>query len=361
MPTSTDHEQHSSHAAGVGLILITLLSWASIPLFLRSLWTDYHLDPFTANGYRYAMSAAFWLPFLIYARRRGNLPTALLTAAIVPTVFNLLGQTAFAWGPALLAPGFFSFVFRVQIVFVTLGAYILFPSERAALRRPTYWVGIALVIVGSVGLIAMKDPAPVGVPALVFTSTEPAPNLIAPAAGSVTAPRNAEQPGLIALGVGVSLLSGVMFAGYALSVRQFVSRYSPVTSFGVICQYTALGAIVIMLGAPMLNPILPDTLAHVDPMLPLREFGTDAWTLIIASSFIGIAISHVSYYASIKRLGVSVSSGIIQLQPIITALASLALFNERLNAWQWLSGTIGIAGALLMLSVSRNATKQEKA
>jgi len=351
MPTASASDARSSHAFGVGLILVTLLSWASIPLFLRSLWTDYHLDPFTANGYRYALSAAFWLPFLIFARRRGNLPTALLTAAIVPTIFNLLGQTAFAWGPALLEPGFFSFVFRVQIVFVTLGAYILFPAERVALRRPAYWLGIALVIVGSVGLIAMKDPAPLAGPSLVITTNEPA----LASARSFIKPGSAEHPGLIALGVGVSLLSGVMFAGYALSVRQFVSHYSPVTSFGVICQYTALGAIVIMFGAPLLNPILPGTLAHADPMLPLRTFGFDAWTLIIASSFIGIAISHVSYYASIKRLGVSVSSGIIQLQPIITALASLVLFDERLNAWQWLSGSIGIAGALLMLSVSWRA------
>ncbi len=334
MPTDANPADPHASRLGVGLILLTLLSWASIPLFLRSLSTQHHLDPFTANGYRYAISALFWLPFLILARRSRTLPTALLTAAIVPTVFNLMGQTAFAWGPALLPPGFFSFVFRVQIVFVTLGAYLMFPSERAALRRPSYWTGLALVVAGSVGLISFQDAAP----------GAPAPGV------------HVDDPALMALGIGVSLLSGVMFAGYALSVRRFVSTYSPVTSFGVICQYTAIGALVVMLVAPLLNPVLPASMLKADPTLPLTTFGLHAWMLLLASSFIGIAISHVSYYASIKRLGVSVSSGIIQLQPIVTALASLVIFDERLNAMQWASGTLGIFGAILMLSVGRQQT-----
>ncbi|MDP1662627.1 MAG: DMT family transporter [Phycisphaerales bacterium] len=302
-----------SRASGVWLVLLTLLSWAAVPLFLRQFRDDGVIDPYTANGWRYGISALFWLPYLLWLARKGGVPKALLLAAAVPVAFNLLGQTAFAWGPTLLEPGFFSFVFRVQIVFVTLGAYLLFPPERAVLRTVRYWLGVGLVALGSVGLFLFRDK--VGTPGH------------APQAHDAT----------FWLGVAVAVSSGVFFAGYGLSVRYFVSKYSPVVAFGVICQFTAVGmtGVMLVLG---------------------REHGASAfgmspfqWLLVALSAFIGIAISHVMYYASIKRIGVSVSSGILQLQPILTAVGSTFIFDERLTPLQWVSGLVGVGGAVLML------------
>lgn len=310
-PVST---QAQSRSVGVWLVLGTLLSWAAVPLFLHQFRKDGVIDPYTANGWRYGISALFWLPYLAWLARKGQLPLALLAGAAVPVAFNVLGQTAFAWGPTLLEPGFFSFVFRVQIVFVALGAYILFPGERAVLRSPRYWLGVALVVAGSIGLVLFH-----GESSLNEKAAHPAPSV---------------------LGVVVALASGVLFAGYGVSVRYFVSRYSPIAAFGVICQFTAVGVVIVML-------VLG------------REHGRAAlglsapqWVTLILSAFIGIAISHVMYYASIRRLGVSVSSGILQLQPILTAAGSMLLFGERLTPLQWISGLVGVGGAIVMLAAS---------
>lgn len=294
---------------GIGLIVFTLLSWASVPLFLRVLSKDWGLDPFSANGWRYGISAVFWLPFLFWAWKRGRLPRALLAAAAVPVAFNIVGQSFFAWGPKLLDPGFFSFVFRVQVVFVTLGAYFLFPSERGTLRSPRFWAGLLLVVLGSVGLIALK---PGGFP-----------------------------QGATLLGIVVALASGILFAGYGLAVRYYVSQYPPVIAFGVICQFTALGVLAVMF-----------TLGERAGAHALTFTGYQ-WFILVLSAFVGIAISHVTYYASITRLGVSVSIGIIQLQPIFTAMGSLLLFDEQLVFGQWMAGLVGVCGALLMLWTPR--------
>ena len=298
------------------LVLLTLLSWAAVPLFLRG-FREYGIDPFTANGWRYGISALFWLPYLAWLAHKGQLPRALLAAAAVPVLFNICGQTAFAWGPWLLEPGFFSFVFRVQIVFVTLGAYLLFPAERAVLRSPSYWLGVSLVVGGSVGLLLFRAATPSGAPAI--------------------------DSGTYWLGVGVALASGVLFAGYGLSVRYFVNKYSPVASFGVICQFTAVGTVVLML-------VFGDRSGLCATDMSARQ-----WAMLALSAFIGIAISHVMYYASLKRLGVSVSSGIIQMQPIITAIGSTFIFGERLSPLQWASGLIGVSGAVLMLAAGAAA------
>lgn len=297
------------------LVLFTLASWASVPLFLRWFSSDeVRLDPFSANAWRYGISALFWLPLLLLARRRGSVPRALLVAAVVPAVINTLGQTAFAWGPALLEPGFFSFIFRVQIIFVALGAYLLFPAERATLRSGRYWLGVAMVVGGSVGLVALKP------------------------AGA------AQTPGVTAVSIGVALAAGVLFAGYGLAVRRYVSQYRPVLAFGVICQYTALGVLAIAAVAAL-------TWSGSTWEAPVTRFTAFQFAMLVASSFIGIAISHVTYYAAIGRLGLSMTAGVIQLQPVVTAVASMLLFDERLSPWQWVAGGVGVCGAIVMLWV----------
>ncbi|MFT3683347.1 MAG: DMT family transporter [Phycisphaerales bacterium] len=310
----------SSRATGVWLVVLTLLSWAAVPLFLHQFKQDRILDPFTSNGWRYGVSALFWLPYLGWLASRKQLPRGLLLAALVPVAFNIPGQTAFAWGPTLLEPGFFSFIFRIQILFVALGAYLLFPAERAVLRTPQFWIGAALVAAGSIGLF-LFHVAPEGHAAV-------------------------EHDGKYWLGVAVAIASGVLFAGYGLSVRYFVSKYPPIPAFGVICQFTAVGMVAIML-------ILGTGHGNAAFRLSLPQ-----WGVLVASAFIGIAISHVMYYAALRRLGVSIASGILQLQPIFTAAGSFLIFGERLTTLQWASGLVGVGGAVLMLAAGSIAHKR---
>lgn len=303
-----------SRAGGVALVVGTLLSWASIPLFLRFFARPDPqtgaalIDAWTANGWRYGISAVFWMPLLTVAFVKGRMPRAILAAAAVPTVFNVLGQTSFAWCPYFLDPGFFTFVFRVQIVFVGFGAYLLFPAERAALRSARFWMGVALVVAGSVGLVMFGRGLGSG-------------------------------HSLWAILLAVS--SGGLFAGYGLSVRYFMHQYPAVLAFGVICQYTAVCVVGLMLALGK---------NHGAVVLGFSGFH---WMVLVASSMIGIALSHVAYYAAIQRLGVSVSMGIIQLQPVLTAAASVLMGWEHLAPLQWVSGVIGVAGALLVLMAGK--------
>jgi drug/metabolite transporter (DMT)-like permease len=351
---------HGTKASGLGggvsLAVFTLLSWSSVPLFLH--WfagPQFGLEAFSQNGWRYGISAVFWLPFLAWAffgpGRGGGAGGAsgggggaggasdtagLLRAAIIPAAFNIAGQTAFAWGPTLLDPGFFSFIFRVQIIFVTLGAYLLFASERDTLRRPRYWLGTALVIGGSIVMIALKQPVVGGAEAGAGGA-----EVVAGGAGGaeVVAAAASHAPSL--LGVLVALAGAVLFAGYGLSVRACVGQYRPILAFGVICQYTAVGVIVLM--------FIFGWTWHV----PATQFSLFQMSMLVLSAFIGIALSHVSYYASLTSLGVAVTVGIIQLQPIVTAVASVLLLGERLSPGQWAAGVVGIIGAILMISASR--------
>jgi drug/metabolite transporter (DMT)-like permease len=124
--------------------------------------------------------------------------------------------------------------------------------------------------------------------------------------------------------------------------------YPAVLAFGVICQFTALGTVALML------------LLGRERGAEVLGFGGFDWFMLVSSAMIGIAVSHVMYYAAITRLGVAVSMGIVQLQPVITATASVGLGWERLTAWQWGAGLVGVAGAMVMLSATGRKRVEEK-
>lgn len=310
-------------------VLITLLGWSSVPLFIAHFSKD--VDVWTSNGWRYAFSALLWAPVLIVVHARKRAPDGLWTNSIVPAIVNALGQAAFAWSFYNIDPATATFGLRMQLVFVAIGAYLLFPSERAVLRRPQAWLGIALVLGGIAGTLFLADRN----------------NLPKDVAGASAS---------YAFGVVLAVVAGLLFAAYALSVRRFMHGYHPVTAFAAISQYTSLILVGLMLAlARDPKSAVPDFGLHA------LALGAGPFALLLLSSLIGIALGHVFYYISIARLGVAVSSGVIQLQPFCVAIAQLMLFNKPLTTGQWVFGILAVVGATLLLhtqwSVSRAAAR----
>lgn len=289
---------------GIVTVVLTLVGWSSIPLFLKHF--SHAIDAWTSNGWRYGFSALIWLPVVLAVWQRGRLAKGIWKLALVPGVVNALGQVFFTWAHYKIDPGLLTFGMRFHIVFATIGAAILFPFERRIIRTPGFLAGIGLVMGGTFGTV-----------------------LLDPDFGSSAT----------TTGVAMAVLAGALFAGYAISVRQFMGGVKPLIAFAVISQYTASLMVLLMLafgenaGAGALD-------------LSGIQFG-----LLLFSAVVGIALGHVFYYISIARLGVAVSSGVLQLQPIVVASASALIFGELLTPWQWVCGGVAVSGAGLVLVV----------
>ena len=293
---------------GSAQITATLLCWSAVPLFLKY-FTDY-MDGWTANGWRYAISAVFWLPILVYFAQRRRLPGHIWTAALVPTIFNSAGQCCFAWSVYYIEPGLLTFVLRFQLIFVAFAAWVLFPAERRVMRSRAFWVGVTITFVGSVGTCLLGTQWP---------------------------------SGATLWGVLLAVLSGVGFAGYSLSVRHYMHNVPPVQAFSVISLYTAFVLTVVMA-----------LCAEEAGLVPLRLSPT-LWVYLVASAILGIALAHALYYAGIARLGVAVAAGVIALQPFFTGIGSYVLFHERLTPAQWTSGSLAVVGAVVMLHAQQRS------
>ena len=300
-------------ALGTLTITLTLLGWSSVPLFLRH-FVDL-IDPWTSNGWRYGFSALLWAPVLVIGFLGGRLKPGLWKAAIVPSIVNAFGQVTFVLAHYQIEPGLLSFGLRSQIIFAAVGAYLLFPAERRVIRSRSYLLGVLAVMGGTSGALLMGPERP---------------------------------DGDAALGIGLAIVSGLFFALYALSVRKYMRDRNSVVAFAMISQYTAAAMVVLM--------VLFGRRSGVEVIeLPRSEFA-----LLLLSAVIGIALGHVLYYMSIARLGVAVSAGVLQLHPFVVAIASFFLFAEVLNTAQWISGSVAISGALLMLTAQRRVVRPRR-
>ena len=314
-PLTPTADQPFLSPTGVAAIVLSLLGWTTIPLFLRFFVRD--IDAWTANGWRYAISALIWAPAILLSLRRGTLPPGIWKAALVPSFWNAAAQVCFGLAPYYIDPGLMTFSLRLQIVFLALAAAIMFPAERRVLRNPAFLACLFIVLAATMSTVALS-PRGLG---------------------------RAELQG-IALAVG----SGVGYALYALGVRKHMVGINPIKAFAVVSQYTAGALITCML-------------------LFARDHGWHAtqaltpwtWTLLAASSIIGIGLGHTFYFYSIARLGLVVAAGVIQLQPITVSIASIHLFNEPMTRAQWATGAVAVAGAVAMLVIQHRVLKRRAA
>ncbi len=300
-------------ATGVLFVTLTLLGWSSVLLFLK------HLAPFidgwTANGWRYGVSALMWLPLLIIQRQRGTLPPRLFKRAIPPSIVNICGQAFFALMVYYIDPGFAAFLLRVSLVFSTTCSLILFADERPLVRSPLFWVGMGLVAGGAAGTVMFQAK---------------------------------EFAGATATGILLGLSAGAFFGLYGVAVRYWMRDVPSMLSFGAISQYTAGGMIVLML-------CFGDR--HGGGVFDLSLFN---WFMLLASAVIGIGLGHVFFYASIARLGVAIALAVIQLAPFLCGVASVIIFGELLTMGQWTCGGVLLGGALLLL-IADQKLKQGRA
>lgn len=295
-------QQPASRALGVVTIVLTLLGWTSIPLFLYSFRHD--IDGWTANGWRYAISAVLWLPVLVWAWRRRALPPGLWRAALITSAFNIPGQACFGLAPYFISPGLMTFSMRLQIVFLTVGAALMFPAERVLIRRPGFIVGIAMVMIFSMATVAL-DPEPLG----------------------------------SATGVGALLAvgAGLFYSGYALAVRKYTTGMNPLVAFAAVNQVTGAGLFALMLA---FAPNFGNDVFRLD--------GRTMW-MVALSAVIGIGLGHTFYFLSVGRLGLATSTAVVQLQPITVSVAQMFIFGESLTPGQWATGLAAVAGAGVVL------------
>ncbi len=284
------------NTAATAASLGALLCWATGPILIKYLTAA--TDSWTQNALRYSAACLFWLPFVAAQARRSAFPQRTWRRAVVPSLANIAMQSLWAAGFYYLAPAFMTLLTSTSILWVTSFSLVFFPEERPLLHSGRFWLGLGLSLAGLLGVVYFKED---------FT-----------VAGT-------------RIGIAIALAEAFTWGVYAVSVKLALRDIDSRSGFSVISLYTTAG---LWLCAVLLG--------H-----PGRALDLDgaAWTAIVISAILSIALAHVLFYAAIRRIGATIPMLVNLSLPFIVFSMSGVIFHERLEALQLLSGVVLLLGS----------------
>jgi drug/metabolite transporter (DMT)-like permease len=294
---------------GIAALLAGIVCWGAVPVLLRHLTGS--IDAWTANGFRYPLSAVLYWPILWHARRTGHLRPEVLRRLLVPALLALGAQVLWGLAPYYLSASAIGFYIRFALVWSVLAAVTLFPDERRLLGLPRFYVGMGLCVGGFITLSVAGIQSDADV--------------------SVT-------------GVVIMLFCSFFFGLYAVSVRWHLRGMNPLVGFGVVAQYVSVGTLSAMLlwGKPS----------------SLVALSSGDWTALIGSSLLGIAMGHFFLYTAVQRLGAAVTSGVQSITPFLTVAMAFVFLGESMTTAKWVAGIVIVAGAAVLLSAQQVVDRQ---
>ena len=283
----------------------TLICWSSAPLFIKYL-TGY-LDLWTQNLLRYGAACLFWLPFLLIAAKKGQLPKAVWKRALLPFIPNIITQNLWAAAFYYIDPGFASLLSTTAFLWVIILSVIFFANERQHLSNRLFRLSIILSLVGLMGVMFFH-------PAFTHSYT--------------------------IIGIAMIMLYGLIWGLYAVAVKVAFRGIDSRIGFSVVSIYTvvALFILTMFMGQPQKCLEMP--------------FG--GWAAVVISGVTGIALGHVLYYISIRRLGATTPSLVQLAQPFIVVVISYFIFSEKLSVPQLVFGVVLVAGSALAILAKKD-------
>jgi drug/metabolite transporter (DMT)-like permease len=275
-----------------------LCCWSVGPILIAQL--TYHLDSWTQNALRYTVACLFWLPVLLYFMHQGKFDKRTWRRAALPALANVAMQSLWAATFYYIGPAFTVLLSKTSVLWVAAFSFIFFADERVLARSRRFWAGLALSLTGVFGVLYFKENFAA---ARTFT------------------------------GIVLALICAFMWGAYAIAVKVSLRDIDSRVGFAVISIYTVIG---LWIGA----------MVRGEPSACV-VMGVGPWMAVVFSAITGIALGHVFFYTAIKRIGATIPSLLILVQPLTVFSISSLVFRGRLNGLQALFGLVLLGGAAL--------------
>ena len=191
---------------------------------------------------------------------------------------------------------------KSSLIWIASFSLVFFPEERTLVKSKRFWTGLALSMMGVVGVLCFKED---------FVATR-----------TLT-------------GIALTLAMAFMWAVYTLSAKVAFKDIDSRQGFSVITIYTVLGLSVLAL--------------WLGDLSRCTQMGAPRWALVVVSGITSIAFAHVLYYTAMRRIGATIPALVVLVQPFIILAISRAVFDESLNIFQLLFGVILLLGSALAI------------
>ena len=287
-------------ASATSACIGALLFWSVGPIVIKFLTA--YLDLWTQNLLRYLTASLFWLPFLLFTIKTKRIDRKIWQKAILPAATNIVMQSLWAAAFYYIDPAFMVLLTKSSIIWIAGFSLVFFVDERPLVKSKRFWLGTGLSVIGVVGVLLCKED---------FTA------------------------GKTIIGIIIAMATSVMWGLYTVSVKVAFKDTDSRTGFSVVTIYTVAGLCVLAFAFGR-----PQDCIKMDAW---------PWACVVISAVTSIALSHVLYYAAIRRVGATIPSLVLLSQPFMVLAISNLAWGESLNPLQWLFGIVLLVGSALAI------------
>ena len=279
-----------------------VVTWSMAPSMIRAIAGSFPVN--FQNSARYLVSLVVLWPVLFLstdrARRRDHLRTLRARAGriVVIALVNYAFQVCYTYSLFLVTPSVQTLVSQTQVLFGVLFALLLFRDEREFVKGAFFLVGLCLALAG-VALVIVGGAS--------FGTPE------------------------FGIGVLVVVASAFSWALLGSLLRAWVPDVPAL--FSITAVFTVV------------TPLFIATYAVVHQGLPIPSAPALHWLILISSGLLAIGLGHSLFYKAVQVLGVSLSTSINLLTPLLASVISYIVYGERLT-------TVQLAGAVVLIGGS---------
>ncbi len=141
------------------------------------------------------------------------------------------------------------------------------------------------------------------------------------------------------IGIATVMLYGLIWGFYAIAVKVAFRGIDSRIGFSVVSIYTVIALFILTMFMGQPGKCL--------------EMPFNGWFAVIISGVTGIALGHVFYYISLRRLGATTPSLVQLAQPFIVVVISYFVFSEKLSVPQLVFGVVLVAGSAMAILVQK--------
>jgi len=288
------------------LNLGAVLTWSLAPSMIKAIVGSFPVN--FQNGSRYLVSLLVLWPVLLLstdgARRRDHLRVLRARAGRIVAIAlaNYAFQVCYTYSLFLVTPSVQTLVSQTQVLFAVLFALMFFPDERAFVKGAFFLVGLCLAIAG-VALVIVGG-ASFGTPKF---------------------------------SIGALVVVGSAFSWALLSLLLRAWLPDVPTLFSLTAVFT------------IVTPLFIATYAIAHRGLPIPSAPALHWLILISSGLLAIGLGHFLFYRAIPVLGVSLSTSINLLIPLLASVVSYFVTGERLTVIQLAGAAVLIGGSYMVV------------
>lgn len=146
------------------------------------------------------------------------------------------------------------------------------------------------------------------------------------------------------IGILLALGAAIIYSFYIIIGNKMALLLSPIITSAFIALFASLSLLI--------GGIFTNTLSF--------DFNTTGWLPILGTTLFSSIIAMVTFFKGMNIIGPTRASILSMVEPVVTIVFSIILFNDTMSGLQFVGGIIIIIGAILVILFSAQGTKSQR-